>query len=158
MSWLDEELARQNAARARQPEPEQDAAALDRDARAKSQVQALDPLVQLLLSEYGQRAMGKTFRGRQYGTLLESPGQRNLGHGEIERWDWHWHLHSYVRGVPGLEVHPQFDEQGVIIALDVRSSSAVWDEVAAPTEDALKAALVHAYLAIHGTPRGEERR
>lgn len=153
MSWLDEELARQNAARARQPEPEANTAALDRDARAKEQVRALDALVQLLLSEYGQRAMGKSFRGRQYATLLEAPGQRSLGGGAVERWDWHWHLHSYQRGVPGLEVHPQFDEHGAITTLEVRGGSRGWHELAAPTEEAIKAALVHAYLEVHGKER-----
>ncbi|HEX6542883.1 MAG TPA: hypothetical protein VF040_14090 [Ktedonobacterales bacterium] len=150
MSWLDEELARQAARDAMKPaEPAQDTPLAYKE-RAEQQVRALDALVQQLLADYGERAMGRNFRGRQFGTLLEAPGQRpGARRGETEYWSWHWHLHSYVRGVPGLEVHPEFDEEGTITAVMVGGGS--WQERCAPDEEGIKATLIHAFKSVHGS-------
>lgn len=148
MSWLDEAIAKQSARNA-SPDASGVGHATDRDSRMRQQTQAFDSLVQQLLTDYGERAIGKTFRGRRFGTLLEAPGHRARAKGDIEHWDWHWHLHSYVPSVPGLEIHPQFDDEGAIVAFTLKGGA--WQEACAPTEDALRESLVHAFLALHST-------
>lgn len=148
MSWLDEELARQAAREVKQPDPSARAVPLGYQERAEQQVRALDALVQQLLADYGDRAIGRSFRGRQYGTLLEPPRRRpDSGRGDTKDWEWHWHLHSYVKDIAGLEVHPVFAEDGSITALTI--SGGAWQEECTPDEEGIKAALVHAFMAVH---------
>ncbi len=150
MSWLDEALARQTAQQAGNPSPDGDQGARDSDASFAQHVRALDPLVQQLLADYGARVCGRTFRGRGYATALEAPGYKPAtGGGKETRWSWHWHLHSYVRGVPGVEVHPHVDAHGAITSLELRSADAA--VTCSPDEDGLKEALVQVYGAVHAS-------
>ena len=148
MSWLDEELARQAAREVKQSNQPTCTKSPGYQERAEQQVRALDALVQQLLADYGDRAIGRNFRGRQYGTLLESPRRRSdVWRKDTKDWDWHWHLHSYVKGVSGLEAHPVFAEDGSISMLTI--SGGGWREDCTPDEDGIKGALVHAFMAVH---------
>jgi len=147
MSWLDDALARDALNGAKRPASDTDQLT-NRDQEISRQVGVLDSFIQQILGEFGERVMGpgRAFRGRQYSTRLEAPGQRHRNlRGEVEQWGWHWHLYSYARDIPGIELHPDFDETGIIIALSLHCGT--WSATCAPDEDALKAILVQCFQA-----------
>jgi hypothetical protein len=149
MSWLDDALAREKLHAPKDERASSDPPR-DRDAAIAAQVRELDPLLQGILAEFGDRALGRTFRGKQYGTRLEPPGQKpGVARGTIVTWGWHWHLYSYHKTRPGLELHPTFNEAGDLVAFTL--SGGTWSEDCPPTEEGLKAGLVHAYQALYST-------
>lgn len=160
MSWLDEALARQQAQAAptASDQRQNGADAVDLASMAEQSVRALDPLIEQTLTDYGERAIGRGLGSRNFRVQLEAPRSPQAtpplaasATAPSGQWTWHWHLHSFVRGKPGLEIHPIFDAHGVIIALDVRGGA--WHETTAPDENALKQALVHAYTTLHVSKR-----
>ncbi len=149
MSWFDDVLARERL----QAQSQTDASsnqATDRTAFIARQVQELDPLIQQILAEFGDRVFGHTFRGKQYATRLEVPGQKpGATRGSVEAWGWHWHLYSFHKTLPGLELHPTFDDTGLLTTFTLLGGA--WRETCEPTEAALKTSLVHAYQALYLT-------
>lgn len=142
MSWFDEAVARrqreQRAAASAQPKKKSDA--LEPLQRQRQEVEALDPLLQRLLSEYGEHVYGKNLFQKRFLIRLEPPGKNS------ERaWNWHWHLYSLVRDKASVEVAPNFNEAGFIEGF-VLTSGRKRTEVASVDEVALKDGLVSLYL------------
>lgn len=142
MSWFDEAVARrQRAQRAGMSAKEKHK--LDPVSRAQMQqqeVEALHPLVERLLSEYGEHVFGKNFLQTRYLVRLERPGKN------FEKsWHWHWHLDSLVKDKNSLEVHPTFDSTGIIQGF-LLISGRKRVEATSADEDTLKEALVSLYV------------
>lgn len=142
MSWFDEAVARrqreQRAASSAQPKKKGDA--LEPLQRQRQEVEALDPLLQRLLSEYGEHVYGKNLFQKRFLIRLEQPG-KNSEHS----WNWHWHLYSLVRDKANVEVAPNFNEAGFIESF-VLTSGRKRTEVASVDEATLKDGLVSLYL------------
>ncbi len=104
------------------------------------EVEALHPLMERLLSEYGERVFGKNFLQKRYLIRLERPGKNHA-----KSWQWHWHLDSLVKDVSSIEVHPTFDATGMIQGfLLISGQKRV--ETTSTEEATLKEALVALYL------------
>jgi hypothetical protein len=140
MSWFDEAVARQQQAlRAGEPgKGKRDPT--DHAQMQQQEVEALNPLLERLLSEYGERVFGKSLLQKRYIVRLERPGK------SLEKsWSWHWHLDSLVKGSNGVEVYPTFDDNGIIRGFLLRSGRKRV-EITSADEVALKDALVSLYL------------
>lgn len=142
MSWFDEAVARhrreQRAAESAQQKKQGNTA--ESLVRQKEEVEALDPLVQRLLSEYGEHIYGKGLIQKRFLVRLERPGK------SAERsWHWHWHLYSLVKGKASLKLHPTFNEEGVLQSF-IATSGEKRVEIAGADEAAIKAGLVALYL------------
>jgi hypothetical protein len=142
MSWFDEAVARRrrmqraaNPAKARQ-----EANPVDWSVRQRQEVEALHPLMERLLSEYGDHVYGRSFTQKRYVVRLEHPGKSRQ-----KSWNWHWHLDSLVRNLSGVEVHPCFANNNTLHKL-VLMSGHKRIEVNSLEEDAIKEALVSLYL------------
>ena len=106
----------------------------------QQEVEALNPLMERLLSEYGEHVFGKSLLQKRYIVRLERPGK------SLEKsWNWHWHLDSLVKDRNGVEVHPTFDANGIIQGFLLISGRKRVQTTSAD-EAALKEALVSLYL------------
>jgi len=106
----------------------------------QQEVEALNPLLERLLSEYGEHVFGKSLLQKRYIVRLERPGK------SLEKsWSWHWHLDSLVKDRNGVEVHPNFDANGIIQGFLLISGRKRVQTTSAD-EAALKEALVSLYL------------
>jgi hypothetical protein len=142
MSWFDEAVARrqraQRAGESRKGKYEPDP--VDQARLQQQEVEALNPLMERLLSEYGEHVFGKSFLQKRYLVRLERPGK------SLEKsWNWHWHLDSLVKGMSSVEVHPNFDAEGMIHGFLLISGHKRVETTSAD-EVALKEALVSLYL------------
>jgi len=142
MSWFDEAVARrqqaQRAGESRKGKRGQDS--IDRANVQQQEVEALNPLLERLLSEYAERVFGKNLLQKRYIVRLERPGK------SLEKsWNWHWHLDSLIKGSYGVEVYPTFDVHGIIQGFLLRSGRKRVETTSAD-EVALKEALVSLYL------------
>lgn len=142
MSWFDEAVARkqreQRTEESRQGrrEPESGNVTL----RQQQEVEALNPLLERLLSEYGERVFGRSFLQKRFIVRLERPGK------SLEKsWNWHWHLDSLVKDLSSVEVNPVFASDGMIRGL-LFTSAQKRMEAAGADEDAIKEVLVALYL------------
>src|SRR2546430_12566802 len=111
MSWFDEAVARrqraQRAGESRKGQHEPDP--VNQAHVQQQEVGALNPLMERLLSEYGERVFGRSFLEKRYLVRLVRPGK------SLEKsWHWHWQLDSLVKGMSSVEVHPNFDAGGMI--------------------------------------------
>ena len=142
MSWFDEAVAR------RQREQRAAASAQNRNTvhstdpvvRQQQEVEMLNPLLQRLLSEYGEHVFGKSLLQKRFLVRLEHPGKS----GE-KAWNWHWHLNSLARDMNGIEVHPHFDADGVVQSLELQSKERRV-EITDISEEAIQEGLVSLYL------------
>ena len=142
MSWFDEAVARrQRAQRAGEPRKgKRERDPLDHAHMQQQEVEALNPLLERLLSEYGEHVFGKSLLQKRYIVRLERPGK------SLEKsWSWHWHLDSLVKDRNGVEVHPTFDANGIIQGFLLISGRKRVQTTSAD-EAALKEALVSLYL------------
>ena len=142
MRWFDEAVARhqreRRAAEVAQQKKQGDAAGLL--TRQQEEVELLDPLIQRLLSEYGEHLYGKGMMQKRFLVRLERPGKN------AERsWNWHWHLYSLVKGKASIELSPTFNDLGVIQSF-IATSGEKRVEIAAADEQAIKDGLVALYL------------
>lgn len=104
------------------------------------EVEALNPLMESLLSEYGEHVFGKSLLQKRYIVRLERPGKSRE-----KSWNWHWHLDSLVKDRSGVEVHPTFDAHSLIQGF-IMVSGHRRVEITVTDEAALKDALVSLYL------------
>ena len=142
MSWFDEAVARHQRERraAEVAQQKQQGGVTEVLARQKEEVETLDPLIQRLLSEYGEHLYGKGMLQKRFLVRLERPGNN------AERsWNWHWHLYSLVKGKASIELSPTFNELGVIQGF-IAISDQKRVEIAAADEQAIKDGLVALYL------------
>lgn len=142
MSWFDEAVARhqreQRAATSAQQKKQ--GKTVEPLMRQKEEVEALDSLIQRLLSEYGEHLYGKGLVQKRFLVRLERPAKSAK-----RSWNWHWHLYSLVKGKASIELHPIFDEEGVIQSFTA-SSGEKRVEIASADEQAIKDGLVALYL------------
>lgn len=142
MNWFDEAIASRQRAK-RVGESGKEKQKLDPVGRAQMQqqeVEALHPLLERLLTEFGEYVFGKNLLQKRYLVRLERPG-KNLE----KSWNWHWHLDSLVKDKNSLEVHPTFDTTGVIQGF-LLISGRKRVEATSADEAALKEALVSLYV------------
>ena len=142
MSWFDEAVARrqreQHAAASAQNQ--ESLRSTDPLARQQQEVEMLNPLLQRLLSEYGEHVFGKSLFQKRFLVRLERPGKSGK-----KAWNWHWHLNSLAPDMHGIEVHPHFDANGTIISLELRSKNR-HVEITDISEEAIQEGLVSLYL------------
>ena len=142
MSWLDGAVSRRRLA---QRSAESTKAITDSDASTLPQhqqqsVEAFDPLVQRLLTEYGEFAFPKSFFQKRFIVRLERPG-----HNAEKSWNWHWHLYSLAKHTESVEVHPRFDHNGMIEGFTlIKGPQRI--EVEGNDETPLKEGLISLYL------------
>ncbi|MDQ6662300.1 MAG: hypothetical protein M3Z24_15215 [Chloroflexota bacterium] len=148
MSWFDEAVARRqraqrtDASRNRKGKHEPEPDPVDQVRMQQQEVEALNPLMERLLSEYGERVFGKGLLQKRYIVRLERPGKsKSLG----KSWNWHWHLDSLVKDMSSVEVHPTFDADGMIQSFLLISGHKRVKTTSAD-EAILKEALVSLYL------------
>lgn len=142
MSWFDEAVARHQRERratesAQQKKQGDEAAVL---MRQKEEVEALDPLLQRLLAEYGEHLYGKGLVQKRFLVRRERPGK-----GAERSWNWHWHLYSLVKGKASIELHPIFNKEGVVQGFTATNGEKSV-EIPAADETAIKDGLVALYL------------
>ena len=141
MSWFDEAVARrQREQRAAASARNQHERSTDPVVRQQQEVEALNPLLQRLLTEYGEHVYGKNLFQKRFLVRLERPG--NSGE---KAWNWHWHLNSLVPDVKGIEVHPRFDAEGTIQGFELQSK-ARRVEITGIDEATIQEGLVSLYL------------
>ncbi len=141
MSWFDEAVARrQREQRAAASAQDQNMLSTEPIVREQQEVEMLDPLLQRLLMEYGEHALGKSLFQKRFLVRLERPGKSGK-----KAWNWHWHLNSLVPNKSGIEVHPQFDANGVIQSLQLQSEGR-HVEITDISEEAIQEGLVSLYL------------
>jgi hypothetical protein len=142
MSWLDEAVSRrrlaQRNAESTKAIPEEDASTLPQ--RQQQSVEAFDPLIQRLLTEYGEFAFPKNFFQKRFLIRLERPG-----HNAEKSWHWHWHLYSLTKHTQSIEVHPRFAPDGMIIGFTLLKGHQRI-EVEGNDETPLKEGLVSLYM------------
>jgi len=142
MSWFDEAVAR------RQREQHAAASAQNKDTihsadpvvRQQQEVEMLNPLLQRLLTEYGEHVFGKSLLQKRFLVRLERPGKSGK-----KAWNWHWHLNSLTPAMNGIEVHPHFDARGTIQSLELQSKDRRV-EITDLSEEAIQEGLVSLYL------------
>lgn len=140
MSWFDEAVARRQQAQRAGKSGKGKRDSIDHAQTQQQEVEALNPLLERLLNEYGERVFGKSLLQKRYIVRLEHPGK------SLEKsWNWHWHLDSLVKGSNGVEVYPTFDDNGIIQGFLLRSGRKRVETTSAD-EVALKEALVSLYL------------
>ncbi|QBD78522.1 hypothetical protein EPA93_22010 [Ktedonosporobacter rubrisoli] len=150
MSWFDEAVARrQRALRAAEAEKTRSqAGSSDPHKRQQQEVEAFDPLLQRLLTEYGEHIFGRSFLQKRFIVRLERPASVHvLGdpRGRPKSWNWHWHLDSLVRHMPGVEMHPRFAADGTIHGF-ILLCGKKRVEISTTDEEAIKEGLVSLYL------------
>lgn len=142
MSWFDEAVARRRRDQHTSDQAKTPRAAdpVERAERLQQEIEALHPLMERLLGEYGDRVYGRRFIQKRYMVRLERPGKSGQ-----KSWSWHWHLDSLVSNFSGVEVHPRFADDGAINGL-VFVSGHKRVEAASVDEAAIQEALVSLYL------------
>jgi hypothetical protein len=142
MSWFDEAVARQQRAQraSRLGKGKRERDPLDHAHVEQQEVETLNPLLERLLSEYGEHVFGRSLFQKRYIVRLERPGKNRE-----KSWTWHWHLDSLVKGSNGVEVHPIFDRNGIIQGF-LLISGRKRVEATSADEATLKEALVSLYL------------
>jgi hypothetical protein len=142
MSWLDEAVARrrlaQRNAESAQAAPEGDASTVPQ--QQQQNVEAFDPLIQRLLTEYAEFAFRKSFFQKRFLVQLEHPG-----HNAEKAWSWHWHLYSLKNAAESIEIHPCFASDGTIVGFTLCKGHRRI-EVNGSDETALKEGLTSIYL------------
>ena len=142
MNWFDEAIARkQREQRVNTTEQEkQISVPVDPAQTQRQEIDAFNPLLTRLLNEYGERAYGKSFFQKRFQVQLEHPGKSLK-----KQWGWHWHIYSFVKDVASVEVHPNFDEKGIISSF-LLLSGFKRVETTSTDELELKEALVSLFL------------
>ncbi len=144
MSWFDEAVARrlreQRQCAAASSSPLNEGDGLEPLERQRQEVELCDPLIQRLLSEYGEHAYGKSVFQKRFLIRLECPGKNSQ-----RAWNWHWHLYSLVRGKESVELHPTFAADGVIVGFTLVSGRKKV-EIAGIDETAIQEGLVSLYM------------
>lgn len=142
MSWFDEAVARRQRAEraAASIQAKKKDGPVEPLMRQQQEVEAFDPLVQRLLSEYGERVYGKSFTQKRFLLRLERPGKNRE-----KSWSWHWHLYSLVKNLASVEMHPLFTDEGVIRSF-VLTSGQKRVEIVSADEDGIKEGLVALYM------------
>jgi len=142
MNWFDEAIARkQREQRVSTTEQEKQVSApADPAQMQRQEIDDFNPLLTRLLNEYGERAYGKSFIQKRFQVQLEHPGKS-----QKKQWGWHWHIYSFVKNVASVEVHPNFDEKGIISSFLLLSGNKRV-ETTSTDELELKEALVSLYL------------
>ncbi len=141
MSWFDEAVARrQREQRAAASAQNQKPPATSLVEREQQEVEMLNPLLQRLLTEYGEHVFGKSLLQKRFLVRLERPGKSGA-----KAWNWHWHLNSLSRDMTGIEVHPRFDAEGTIQSLELQSKDRQV-EITNMSEEAIQEGLVSLYL------------
>lgn len=142
MNWFDEAVAKkQRAQRVNESgKQRQEPVHANPTQTQQQEVEAFNPLLERLLSEYGERVYGKNMFQKRFLVRLERPSKsRN------KAWTWHWHLNSLVKNIHSVEVHPHFDATGTIQSfLFISGEKQI--ETTSVDEPAIKEALVSLYL------------
>ena len=139
MSWFDEAVARCQRAAASAHNQER-RLSTDPMVRQQQEVELLNPLLQRLLTEYGEHVFGKSFLQKRFLVHLERPGKSG-----DKTWNWHWHLNSLARDMNGIEVHPHFDAVGIIQSIELQGKGR-HVEITDISEEAIQEGLVSLYL------------
>ena len=140
MSWFDEAVAQRHLA-------QRDAASIKIKSEANAtslqqgrEVEAFAPLIERLLSEYGEATCGKPMLRKNFLVQLERPGKA-VG----KFWNWHWHLYNLAKPRESVEVHPDFTPDGMIQGFTfTREKKHI--KILGTDKSALKEALVSIYL------------
>ncbi len=142
MSWFDEAVARKRRDQraADVSKTPREAEILSPTEQQRQEIEALHPLMERLLGEYGDRVYGRRFMQKRYLVRLERPGKSGQ-----KSWNWHWHLDSLVSHLSGVEVHPCFAADSTISSLSFISGYKRI-ETNSSDEAAIKEALVSLYL------------
>ncbi|GAC1430228.1 MAG: hypothetical protein NVS4B1_27020 [Ktedonobacteraceae bacterium] len=142
MSWFDEAVARRQREQRVAAQNQTMVRSATPALRQQQEVEALNPLLQRLLAEYGEHVFGKSLLQKRFLVRLERPGKS----GE-KTWNWHWHLNSLTRDMHGIEVHPCFDAEGTIQGLELQSKARCV-EIPSIDEAAIQEGLVSLYLQV----------
>jgi len=142
MNWFDEAVAKkQREQRVTTSSPGIQEPVPANLAQAQQQeVEAFNPLLERLLSDYGERVYGKNLFQKRFLVHLERPGKSR-----DKSWTWHWHLNSLVKNIHSVEVHPHFDAKGLIQNFLLISDDKHIETTSAD-ESSLKEALVSLYM------------
>ena len=142
MNWFDEAVARkQREQRVTKTSQKKQVPTPANMIQAQQQeVEAFNPLLERLLSEYGERVYGKSLLQKRFLVHLERPGKSR-----DKAWTWHWHLNSLVKNINSVEVHPNFDATGMIQNF-ILVSGDKHIETTSADEPSIKEALVSLYL------------
>ena len=142
MSWFDEAVARkQREQRVTESSQKKQESVPANPAQAQQrEVEMFNPLLERLLSEYGERVYGKNLFQKRFLVRLERPGKNR-----DKAWTWHWHLDSLVKNMQSVEVHPHFDATGMIQRFLLISGNKHIETTSAD-ESSLKEALVSLYM------------
>jgi hypothetical protein len=142
MSWFDEAVAQRRLAQrdAASTKIKSAADATTLQQKQWREVETFAPLIQRLLSEYGEATSGKTMLRKNFLVQLERPGR---GAGKF--WNWHWHLYNLARPRESVEVHPNFAPDGIIQGFTfIRGKRHI--QILGTDESILKEGLVSIYL------------
>ncbi len=142
MSWFDEAVARRRRDQhtANMTKMPGEANDVDLPERHRQEIEALHPLMERLLGEFGDHVYGRHFMQKRYMVRLERPGKSGQ-----KSWNWHWHLDSLASGLSGVEVHPRFADDHAITGLLFMSGHRRV-EASSADETAIKEALVSLYV------------
>lgn len=142
MSWFDEAVARKQREQrvTETSQKKQEPVPTNVTEVQQREVEAFNPLLERLLSEYGERVYGKSMFQKRFLVRLERPGKSH-----DKAWSWHWHLDSLVKNMQSVEVHPHFDAAGMIQGFLLISGSKHIETTSAD-EPSLKEALVSLYV------------
>ncbi len=142
MSWFDEAVARRQREQRSKDVANANAASGSVDPLVKQQreVETFDPLIQRLLSEYGEHVFGKGLLQKRFLVRLERPGKTRE-----KAWNWHWHLDNLVKNANSVELHPNFASNNTIQGF-VLLSGQKRIEVPATDDVAIKEGLVSLYM------------
>ncbi|HCI79757.1 MAG TPA: hypothetical protein DHW02_08710 [Ktedonobacter sp.] len=140
MSWFDEAVARKQREQRVTSQKKQEPVPSNVTEVQQREVEAFNPLLERLLSEYGERVYGKSMFQKRFLIRLERPGKNR-----DKTWTWHWHLYSLVKTMQSVEVHPHFDATGVIQRFSLISGNKHIETTSAD-EPSIKEALVSLYM------------
>ena len=140
MSWFDEAVARKQREQRVTGQKKQEPVPTNVTEVQQREVEAFNPLLERLLSEYGERVYGKSMFQKRFLVRLERPGKNR-----DKAWTWHWHLYSLVKNIQSVEVHPHFDASGMIQHFSFISDNKRIETTSAE-ESSLKEALVSLYM------------
>ena len=140
MSWFDEAVARKQREQRVTGQKKQESVPTNLAQVQQREVETFNPLLERLLSEYGERVYGKSMFQKRFLVRLERPGKNR-----DKAWTWHWHLYSLVKNMPSVEVHPHFDATGMIQSFSLVSGDKHIETTSAE-ESSLKEALVSLYM------------
>ncbi|HEY7418927.1 MAG TPA: hypothetical protein VH593_27345 [Ktedonobacteraceae bacterium] len=139
MSWFDEAVALRRLRQHHAASGEINLV-VDTEQRRRREVETFDPLIQRLLSEYGEATSGKSLLRKNFLVQLERPGE-----GAAKCWNWHWHLYNLTKLDESIEVHPNFAPDGIIQGFTLRRGKR-HIEILDTDEAVLKEGLVSIYL------------